>query len=260
MTQDERLDYLLRTLLAEQPGRYTGMKLPCGVADRRHLLRALFNLRPPIPADKTFLCIQDRYLQEDLRLRGITRLPAPGAYRNGFFLWRGDITTLAADGIVNAANSGLIGCFYPCHGCIDNAIHTRAGVQLRLACAELMRRQRREETAGKAKITPALNLPSSFVLYTVGPAVRGQPTARERWPLASCYRACLDLAVQSCLRSIAFCCISTGEYHFPGEQAAQIAVNAVRNHSAVKNDEIKVIFNVFSSRDEALYKNLLGTA
>ena len=139
MTQDERLDYLLRTLLAEQPGRYTGMKLPCGVADRRHLLRALFNLRPPIPADKTFLCIQDRYLQEDLRLRGITRLPAPGAYRNGFFLWRGDITTLAADGIVNAANSGLIGCFYPCHGCIDNAIHTRAGVQLRLACAELMR-------------------------------------------------------------------------------------------------------------------------
>ena len=169
-----------------------------------------------------------------------------------------DITTLKCDGIVNAANSQMLGCFCPNHGCIDNAIHTYAGIQLRLACAKLMERQGHEEETGKAKITPAFNLPCKYVLHTVGPIVQGDLTRRDCELLASCYRSCLELAAQNSLESMAFCCISTGEFHFPPREAAEIAVRAVENFKESTHDGMKVIFNVFEQRDLDIYKELLG--
>lgn len=172
-------------------------------------------------------------------------------------LWRGDITRLRADAIVNAANSTLLGCFHPCHGCIDNAIHSAAGLQLRDACHRLIRAQGHDEPVGKAKLTPGYNLPSRYVLHTVGPLVSGQPTALQRRELASCYRSCLELAAEHRLESVAFCCISTGEFHYPHQEAAEIAVNTVtaflQSHSTIK----KVIFNVYQEPDALLYRRLL---
>ena len=226
MTQDERLDFLLRYLLAERK-EYASIRMPDSVSEKRHLLRSLMNVRPPIPASAEFLAVQDTYLQARLSERGVTRLGELKPAQPGIYLWQGDITTLAADAIVNAANSQMLGCFVPCHGCIDNAIHTYAGVQLRLACAAAMRQQGQEEATGHAKITKAYNLPCRFVLHTVGPIICGSVTKADRELLASCYRSCLDLAAETGLHSVAFCCISTGEFHFPGELAAEIAVHTV---------------------------------
>lgn len=172
-------------------------------------------------------------------------------------MWQGDITTLAADAIVNAANSQMLGYFVPCHGCIDNAIHTYAGVQLRLECAEIMRRQGHAEETGQAKLTKAYNLPCRYVLHTVGPIVQGAVTKRDRALLESCYRACLELALENGLRSVAFCCISTGEFHFPNEDAARIAVRTVQSFRAQHPDAPEVIFNVFQDKDDAIYRKLL---
>ena len=173
-------------------------------------------------------------------------------------MWKGDITTLKCDGIVNAANSQMLGCFCPNHGCIDNAIHTYAGVQLRLECARIMGAQGREEPAGRAKITQAYNLPCSYVLHTVGPIVYGKLTEQNKTDLANCYRSCLKLAEDCGLRSIAFCCISTGEFCFPNEIAAQIAVGTVDEYKKQSGSKIKVVFNVFKEKDHAIYKRLLG--
>ena len=175
----------------------------------------------------------------------------------GICLWRGDITTLRCDAIVNAANSALLGCFCPNHGCIDNAIHTYAGMQLRLACKEIMDAQGHEEPTGTAKLTPAYNLPCRYVLHTVGPIVRGRVTQEDEQLLASCYRSCLDLAAEHAVQSVAFCCISTGEFRFPNELAAQIATGTVSSHEAIRQGRIRVIFNVFKEQDEAIYKRLL---
>ena len=221
MTQDERRRFLLEVLLRE---RGETMALPGDEAAQRRLLRALCNVREPVPAPADFLAVQDAYLQEETRRKGVTDAARIPEAEPGIRLWRGDITTLRCDSIVNAANSALLGCFVPCHGCIDNAIHTYAGVQLRLACAELMAAQGHPEPAGRAKITPAFNLPSRYVLHTVGPIVRNRPTARDEALLAACYRSCLALAAAHGARSVAFCCISTGEFHFPSAWAAQIAV------------------------------------
>ena len=177
-----------------------------------------------------------------------------------FEIVRNDITKMSVDAIVNAANSALLGCFCPNHGCIDNAIHTYAGMQLRLACREIMDAQGHEEPTGTAKLTPAYNLPCRHVLHTVGPIVRGPVTPEDERLLASCYRACLDLAAEHALHSVAFCCISTGEFHFPHELAAQIAIDAVRSHEAVRQGRIRVIFNVFGEQDEAIYKRCLCAA
>lgn len=173
------------------------------------------------------------------------------------YLWQGDITTLQCDGIVNAANSQMLGCFCPNHGCIDNAIHTFAGVQLRSACAELMRKQGHEEETGKAKITPAYNLPCRYVLHTVGPIVSGRLTQQDCGLLASCYRSCLELAEQNSLKSIAFCCISTGEFHFPNDKAAEIAIHMVKEYKAQTHSRIEVSFNVFKELDYNIYRELL---
>ena len=255
MTQDERRRFLLEFLLRE---RGETMALPGDEAAQRRLLRALCNVREPVPAPADFLAVQDAYLQEETRRKGVTDAARIPEAEPGIRLWRGDITTLRCDAIVNAANSALLGCFVPCHGCIDNAIPTYAGVQLRLACAELMAAQGHPEPAGRAKITPAFNLPSRYVLHTVGPIVRNRPTARDEALLAACYRSCLALAAAHGARSVAFCCISTGEFHFPSARAAQIAVQTVREARKTLQHEMDVIFNVYQERDLRIYEGLLA--
>ena len=256
MTQEERLDYLIKTLATEQP-RYAGLELPADREEKRALLRALFNLRPPLPADERLLAVQDESLAEELRARGTTLAAELAPLSGDICLWQGDITTLAADAVVNAANSAMLGCFVPCHRCIDNAIHTYAGIQLRLACHELMERQGHEEPTGGAKITPAFNLPSRYVIHTVGPIVYASLTRRERDELASCYRSCLKLARENDLKSVAFCCISTGEFRFPNAAAAQIAVDTVREFLNEEGVGMRVIFNVFKDIDREIYAGLL---
>ena len=257
MRQEERRRWLIQALMDENPDNSQTFAIPQAEDEQRRLLRALLNLRPPMPASPEFLRVQNAYLQEELARRGVVDGEALPELRSGVCLWRGDITRLRCDAIVNAANSALLGCFCPNHGCIDNAIHTFSGVQLRLACNEIMVNQGRLEAAGTAKITPAFNLPCRYVLHTVGPVVRGSVTQKDSEQLAACYRACLDLAQRRQLRSVAFCCISTGEFHFPNELAARIAIQTVCGHSAVRQNRIRVIFNVFKEQDEAIYRRLL---
>ena len=245
MNQTQRRKALIQMLLSEQPGRYRGLTVPTGEDMQRRLLRALLNLREPVPASPELLRAQDEYLLNELSRRGVTDADALEELRPGICLWRGDVTTLQCDAIVNAANSALLGCFCPNHGCIDNAIHTYAGIQLRLACKGIMDAQGHEEPTGTAKLTLAYNLPCRYVLHTVGPIVQGLVTAEDERLLASCYRACLDQAAEHALRSVAFCCISTAEIHFPHELAAQIAIRSVSSHEAVRQGRIRVIFNVF---------------
>lgn len=257
MTQEQQLDELIQYLKQEAP-QYQNLALPDDLADKRRLLRGLMNLRPPVPVSEAFLQVQDAYLQSRLAQRGVTRLEDLTPVRPGLYLWQGDITTLAVDAIVNAANSQLLGCFVPCHGCIDNAIHTYAGVQLRLACARLMAGRPGEEPAGRAEITEGYNLPCRYVLHTVGPIVYGPLTSTDRALLADCYRSCLELAAEKGLHSVAFCCISTGEFRFPAEPAARIALRTVEAWQHQNPDTIEVIFNVFKDRDYAIYQRLLG--
>lgn len=257
MTQEERRLYLIRELLREQP-EYAGMEIPADEQEQKDLLRSLFNIRMPKPVSSSFLEIQDAYLREETRQKGITDLADLSPVQEGIYLWRGDITTLRCDAIVNAANSRMLGCFCPCHGCIDNAIHTFSGIQLRTACGELMRQQGHEEETGKAKITPAYNLPCKYVLHTVGPIIHGGLTGKDRKLLASCYRSCLELADRNGIQSIAFCCISTGEFHFPNDRAAEIAVQTVKAYRAQTGSKMEVIFNVFKEIDFDIYRRLLG--
>lgn len=260
MTLSEKRIYLIKELLAERP-EYRNMDIPGDEAGQRRLLRSLFNVRMPEAVSREFLDVQDSYLQELLCKRHVTTPEDIRAEEGGssqLHIWQGDITTLAADAIVNAANSQLLGCFCPCHGCIDNAIHTFAGVQLRLACADIMEAQRAYEPTGHAKITPAYNLPCRYVLHTVGPIVHGALTKRDRELLASCYRSCLALADEYQLSSIAFCCISTGEFHFPNDIAAEIAVSTVKKYKQETHSEIEVIFNVWKDIDRKIYERLLG--
>ena len=255
MKQNERRQYLIRTLLSERR-EYRHIQPPSDEAEQRQLLRSLFNVRLPGAIGADFLSVQDAYLRQATADKGITDLSQLSPVEPGLYLWRGDITTLRCDAIVNAANSGMTGCYQPCHNCIDNCIHTYAGIQLRNACAALMEEQGHEEPTGQAKLTPAFNLPCRYVIHTVGPIVSGHLTERHETQLASCYRACLALAVERGLHSIAFCCISTGVFGFPRRRAAEIAVETVRSFRA--GHEIEVIFNVFQEEDERLYRGLLG--
>ena len=256
MTQSQRRSYLIEKLLQERR-EYMGVSLPTEEEQRR-LLRGLMNLRPPAPVSGEFLQVQDAYFQERLKERGVTKLEALTPVQPGLYLWQGDITTLEVDAIVNAANSGMTGCYVPCHGCIDNAIHPYAGMQLRLECAEIMRKQGSEEETGHAKITGGYNLPCRYVLHTVGPIVSGTLTKEHELQLASCYRSCLDLAAENNCESLAFCCISTGEFHFPNEKAAEIAVETVKQWQARHPQQLEVIFNVFKNSDREIYEQLLG--
>ena len=220
------------------------------------------NVRPAMPASEEFLSVQNDYLQEVIQSRGITKLSdlSPKIYydNGNIYLWRGDITTLCVDGIVNAANSGLTGCWQPCHACIDNCIHTFAGIQLRAACDKIIREQGHEEPTGCAKITPAFNLPCRYVLHTVGPIILGALKKKDCELLASCYTSCLNLAAENDLHSIAFCCISTGVFMFPNQRAAEIAVKTVREYRKKYNSGIEVIFNVWKDIDYEIYRKLLG--
>lgn len=256
MNQSERRQYLIRSLLNENPA-YRDWGMPQGANDQRLLLRGLLNVRPAQKPDAEFLRVQDAYLREATAQKGVTDVNDLSPIQPGLYLWQGDITTLKCDAIVNAANSGMTGCYVPNHRCIDNAIHTFAGVQLRLACEEIMQRQGHPEPTGQAKITPAFNLPCRYVIHTVGPIIADAPTQRDCELLASCYRACLELAAENDLESIAFCCISTGEFHFPNEQAAEIAVRTVKAFLHRPTNVKKVIFNVFKEIDKSIYARLL---
>lgn len=259
MTHEEQRIYLIKELLAED-ARYQGIQIPAEEQAQKDLLRSLMNVRLPKPAAVAFLEAQDEYLRAERDTAGVVDgalLPAvPSDPR--IVLWQGDITTLKADAIVNAANSSLLGCFHPLHSCIDNIIHTKSGVQLRLFCEGIMRRQGHEEPTGSAKITPAFNLPCSFILHTVGPVIQGRVTKQDCALLASCYRSCLELAAENGCRSVAFCCISTGVFHFPNERAAETAVGAVKDFLDSGNKIQRVIFDVFQEKDFKIYSKILN--
>ena len=233
-------------------------QVPEDLTLQRQLLRALMNIRPPMPLNEEFLQLQDGVLQAEVIEKGIIdseKLPETDEHIK---IWQGDITRLKVDAIVNAANSALLGCFVPLHNCIDNAIHSAAGLQLRDACNKIMEAQGHEEPTGQAKITPAFNLPSKFVIHTVGPIIPPNrlPNSDEEELLASCYKSCLELAVENNLKSIAFCCISTGEFHFPSQRAAEIAIETVKDFFKGNESNIIVIFNTFKDIDTQIYKSL----
>lgn len=281
----ERIDFLIERLLEDMPAyREEATALSQEERARRDFLRALMNVRPPLPLRADFLREQDALLREESEARGIVdgrRLPTVAAERGAalggkggdadrldesFVLWQGDITRLAVDAIVNAANAVLLGCFVPLHRCIDNAIHSAAGLSMRAACDEIMRAQGHEEPAGRAKITPGFNLPARYVLHTVGPII-APAGSRVETPgvfagvtreaaqcLASCYCACLDLAAAHDLTSVAFCCISTGEFHYPPHEAAETAVKTCRAWLQANDVPMRIIFNVFKDEDLAIYR------
>lgn len=255
--QGERRLWLIEKLLEESP-RYKGIDIPEDAVGQKRLLRSLMNVRTPAPVSDAFLQIQDAYLQQAIAEKGITELHDLRPVEEGVYLWQGDITTLRCGAIVNAANAQMLGCFSPCHGCIDNAIHTYAGVQLRLECNRIMTAQGHDEPTGRAKITSAYNLPCGYVIHTVGPIVQGFLTDKDERLLKSCYEQCLAVAVENDVKSIAFCCISTGVFGFPQREAAQIAVDTAREHFARCGHDIDIIFNVFKDEDLRIYRGLLG--
>ncbi len=208
-----------------------------------------------MPAE--FWSLQDAYLQEKLTHKRVLGLSDLQEVEPQIYLWQGDITSLEVDAIVNAANSQLLGCFVPHHRCIDNAIHSQAGLQLRLACYQLMKAQGNLEATGQAKITPAYNLPANYVIHTVGPIIQTEVGPQDEELLASSYRKSLELAVEKGLTSIAFCCISTGEFRFPQKRAAEIAIKTVRAF-VYDHPQLQVIFNVFKDEDREIYQELLG--
>ena len=264
------LDTLIQYLLDENP-QYSDVQIPEDLQGKRDLFRALRNIRPPLPLSEEFLRLQDEELQTQLQEKGIVELPQLPTLNPklsttlnskpttlNYILWQGDITRLRADAIVNAANSQMLGCFQPLHSCIDNIIHTKAGIGLRLECARIMAEQGHPEPTGQAKITPAFDLPCRYVLHTVGPIVQGRLTREHEDLLRSSYLSCLKLAAEKGLKSIAFCCISTGVFMFPNERAAEIAVETVRTWLDETGSDMKVIFNVFKDVDLEIYERILG--
>ena len=264
-----RIDILIRYLIAEDP-QYSEIQIPEDLQGKRDLFRALRNVREPKPVSEEFLRLQDEELQAQLQEKGIVELVDVEGIRRGekflaptgeqLSLWQGDITRLRVDAIVNAANAQMLGCFHPLHRCIDNAIHSAAGVQLREECHRLMLQQGHPEPTGRAKITKAYNLPCKYVIHTVGPIIpNGIPTASQKDQLASCYRSIMACADENGLESVAFCCISTGEFRFPNQLAAEIAVRTVKDYLTVHPDcsVRQVVFNVFKEVDRDIYQRLL---
>lgn len=267
LSQDERLDYLIEVLKKEDE-EYKDIKVPNSKDEKKNFLRALMNIRMPYPISEEFLKVQDEYLKEEEKSKKIITLKdietidnalgCTSYYSNKISLWQGDITTLSVDAIVNAANSRMLGCFVPLHKCIDNAIHSAAGIQLRDECNRIMNLQGHEEPTGSAKITSAYNLPSKYVIHTVGPIVQCEITEENREDLKNCYKSCLEIAVKNNVKSIAFCCISTGEFRFPNEEAANIAIEVVKDFIKKNKNKIdRIIFNVFKDIDYELYIKLL---
>ena len=258
MTQDERREYLIQYLLKEEIP-FGRQNIPTDKQGQENLLRSLMNVRPPRPISNDFLKIQDEYLTERNIERGITDIDtlAPVKSDSRLYIWQGDITTLKCDVIVNACNSQMLGCFSPMHACIDNFIHTYAGMELRLKMHEIMAKQGHEEETGKAKITSGYNLPTKYILHTVGPIIQWKVTKEDEDLLASCYTECLKLAADTGVESIAFCCLSTGVFRFPQQRAAEIATNTVKQYLNKDSRIKKVIFNVFKDEDLKIYSGLL---
>ncbi|MDS0524303.1 protein-ADP-ribose hydrolase [Clostridium sp. SHJSY1] len=269
MNQSERLLYLINELVKED-NRYKDLEIPDSYSEQARLFRSLMNMRMPKKISGNFIRVQDEFLSNVIKVKGIVSLedvptideefPTSSLqFKNKISICQGDITRLKVDAIVNAANSQMLGCFAPCHGCIDNAIHSASGIQLRDECYEIMKQQGHEEETGTAKITKAYNLPCKHVIHTVGPIVRIELTKELEDNLRSCYRSCLECAVQNEIRTIAFCCISTGEFHFPNERAAKIAMETVIEFLKENGSKIdRVIFNVFKDFDKNIYKNLVS--
>ena len=260
MTQQERLIYLLKGLVVEYTEKYKDehIEIPNDEAEQFTLFRSLCNIRSAgfMPAE--WMKIQDEYLTELAREKGIVTINDMEKRAPQIYLWQGDITRLSVDAIVNAANNQLLGCFAPNHRCIDNAIHTFAGIELRMACSRMIEYMDMPEKTGVARKTYGFNLPAKHVIHTVGPIIYDSLTDIDREQLASCYRSCLELANAYSLQSIAICCISTGEFRFPNEDAAQIAIDTVRTYLKETNSKIQVVFNVFKDIDYDIYDKLLG--
>ena len=263
MTQEQRLDTLVEAFKADSV-QYRELRTPADTEGKRRILRSLMNIRMPKKLDDSVLAVQDEYLRERIRENGIVTLSEIPVIRNGMSIWQGDITRLAVDAIVNAANSQMLGCFVPMHTCIDNCIHTFAGVQLRAECNRQMNQLRirygrdYEQPIAVPTLTDAYNLPAKKIVHIVGPIVEGRLTPALQQDLANCYRNTLDLCAENGLRSVAFCCISTGVFRFPNKRAAEIAVETVSKWLDEHKGRIdRVIFNVFKDEDKAYYEKLL---
>ena len=263
MTQNERLDYLVEAFI-EDSKEYGDLRIPNDPEEKRKILRSLMNIRMPSSMSEEVLSVQDDYLTERNREKGIVTLNDIPEIKDGLSIWQGDITRLAVDAIVNAANSQMLGCFVPMHSCIDNCIHSFAGIQLRNECNEKMKVKRiqygedYEQPTAAPMLTEAYNLPAKKIVHVVGPIVSGRLTEDLENDLADCYANTLDLCKDSGLRSVAFCCISTGVFHFPNRKAAQIAVKTVREWMKRDPDSMdRVIFNVFKDEDRRYYEQEL---
>lgn len=259
----EKLNYLIEYLLKENT-EVNIDKIPTNINDRKNLYRSLCNIREPKPISKKYLEIEKEYLQEELKKKNLTKVEDIQSIvknikkfnfenKDKIYLWKGDITTLQIECIVNAANSQGLGCFVPCHQCIDNSIHSSSGIQLRLECNEKMKNIKKLET-GKVFITKGYNLPSKFVIHTVGPIIYEDVTAKEINELKNCYINSLDLAKENNIKEIAFCSISTGEFRFPKDKASMIAIETIRNYLKENTDFFeKIVFNVFTDEDYEIY-------
>ena len=263
MTQTERLDFLVEAFKQDSE-QYKNIRTPADTDGKRRILRSLMNIRMPNKLDDSVLAVQDEYLRERIRENGIVTLSDIPVIRNGMSIWQGDITRLAVDAIVNAANSQMLGCFVPMHTCIDNCIHTFAGVQLRAECARQMSELRSkyganyEQPTAVPMLTDAYNLPAKKVVHIVGPIVQSRLTSALEKDLADCYKNTLDICEKNGLKSVAFCCISTGVFCFPNKRAAEIAVETVENRLSEHTGKIDhVVFNVFKDEDKAYYEKLL---
>lgn len=274
--QEERLDLLLRAF-KEDSVRYRDLDSGEDYREKRMLLRSLMNIRMPGEMAEDVTEVQDAFLAEKAREKGIVTLEdiptaarqykSPHPFADRLSIWQGDITRLQVGAIVNAANSQMLGCFVPCHGCIDNAIHSAAGIQLRNACSHYMNSRkmqygpRYQEPTGRAVLTEGYNLPARYVIHTVGPVVRGPLTKELKEDLRNCYRNVLQCCREHQIRSVAFCCISTGEFHFPNNQAARIAVETVTEFLEEHGRDFdRIIFNVFKDTDRYIYEDLLGNS
>lgn len=264
ITQEERLDYLIEEFKSDSI-QYKNIKTPSSLKDKKTLLRSLMNIRMPQKLKDEVIQVQDEYLKEVAREKGIVSIDTIPIMKDNISLWQGDITCLACDVIVNAANSQMLGCFVPMHACIDNCIHTYAGVQLRTECNENMEKLKRlygknyEQPTAIPMLTDAYNLPSKKVIHIVGPIVNGILTSENEKNLSDCYKNTLDMCLENGLNSVAFCCISTGVFHFPNDRAAEVAVNTVREWLKEHKGGIeRVIFNVFKDEDRKLYERLLS--
>lgn len=270
MKQEERLDYLIEQFKIDSR-QYQNLEVGNSTKEKRVALRSLMNIRAPRHMNEEVLYMQDEYLKERIQEKGIVTLRdiptvqkefgSTAKYADKISIWQGDITRLKVGAIVNAANSQMLGCFIPMHTCIDNCIHTFAGIQLRFACDAYMNRMRKihgtdyEEPTGRAVLTKGFNLPAEYVIHTVGPTVAYKLNARLKQKLSNCYESILKCCVENHIRSVAFCCISTGVFHFPNDEAAKIAVETVTTFLDEYEEAFdRIIFNVYKDLDKALYQ------